>query len=436
MRNYHAAIPVVWGMLTLVDDLQTLITDRLAATRERTLRLYAPLPHEHLVTQVSALLSPPLWDLGHIGAYEELWLARRIGGRAALHPELDEVYDAFETPRTRRGDVEILDEAATYEYLDAVRESSLAALQGSDLGSAGQPLLEGGFVFEMVAEHEAQHTETVLQALQMLPGGAYRPPRARALPAPDPSDAAGEWCDIPAGAFAMGADGGFAYDCERPRHVRELPAFRIARDPVTSGEWIGFIADGGYARPELWTEGGWAWRAREGATAPLYWERDGEGGWTARAFDRIAPVDPARPVCHVSAHEADAFARWAGCRLPTEAEWERAACGAHAAVAAANVDQLAFGTAPRGAYPPLASGCRQMIGDVWEWTSSPFGGYPGFRAFPYPEYAEVFFGDGYRVLRGGSWATQPIAARTSFRNWDLPERRQIFSGLRLARDAA
>ncbi len=140
-------------------------------------------------------------------------------------------------------------------------------------------------------------------------------------------------------------------------------------------------------------------------------------------------------MCHVSAHEADAFARWAGCRLPTEAEWERAAAGASATAEAANLDQLAFGTAPRGAYPALASGCRQMIGDVWEWTSTTFAGYPGFRAFPYREYAEVFFGDGYRVLRGGSWATQPIAARATFRNWDLPERRQIFSGLRLARDA-
>lgn len=424
-------------MLTPVDALSTLLVERLETTRERTLALYAPLPHEHLVSQVSTLLSPPLWDLGHIGAYEELWLARRIAGRPPLHPELDDVYDAFETPRTRRGDVAILDAPATHDYLRIVRESSLEALAGADLGDGAEPLLESGLVFEMVAEHEAQHTETVLQAMQMLPAGAYRPPRRHAVPAGAGEEAGGEWCEIPAGAFAMGAaDDGFAYDCERPRHERALEAFLIARDPVTAGEWIDFIDDDGYGRPELWTDAGWAWRAAEGATAPLYWERDGEGGWLARAFDRIAPVEADAPVCHISAHEADAFARWAGCRLPTEPEWERAAAGGRAVVEAANVDQLAFGTAPRGAYPPLASGCRQMIGDVWEWTSSSFGGYPGFRAFPYREYAEVFFGDGYRVLRGGSWATQPIAARTSFRNWDLPARRQIFSGLRLARDAA
>lgn len=419
-----------------VADRGTLLAERLAATRERTLELYAPLDHEHLVTQVSALLSPPLWDLGHIGAYEELWLARRVAGDAPLHPDLDDVYDAFETPRPRRGEVEILDEAATHDYLRTVRRRSLEVLEGSELDDPERPLLADGFVFEMVAEHEAQHTETVLQALQMLPAGAYRPPRRRQAPPAAAAGAAGPaWCEIPPGPFAMGApEGGFAYDCERPRHERELGGFAIARDPVGAGDWAEFVADGGYDRPGLWTEAGWAWRLAEDAQAPLYWERDGEGGWLVRAFDRLAPPDPQRPVCHVSAHEADAFARWAGCRLPTEAEWERAAAGAQAATASANLDQLAFATAPRGAYPPLASGCRQMVGDVWEWTATDFGGYPGFRAFPYREYSEAFFGAGYRVLRGGSWATQPIVARPSFRNWDLPERRQIFSGLRLARD--
>ncbi len=234
----------------------------------------------------------------------------------------------------------------------------------------------------------------------------------------------------------MGApDEGFAYDCERPRHERVLDAFAIARDPVSAGEWLAFMADGGYARPQLWTDAGWAWRAGGAARAPLHWLRDGEGGWLVRSFDRVEPVAPDLPVCHVSAHEADAFARWAGCRLPTECEWERAALGADATTDAANLDQLAFGSAPRGAYPALASGCRQMIGDVWEWTSTGFAGYPGFRAFPYREYAEVFFGGVHRVLRGGSWATQPIAARATFRNWDLPQRRQLFCGVRLARDA-
>jgi gamma-glutamyl hercynylcysteine S-oxide synthase len=207
------------------------------------------------------------------------------------------------------------------------------------------------------------------------------------------------------------------------------------RDPVTNGEHLAFMGDGGYARRELWTGEGWRWRERTRAEAPLYWTRDGAGGWAVRRFDRTASVEPDMPVCHVSAHEAEAHARWAGARLPTEAEWECAAAGHGDGPAQANLDQLTFGTAPRGAYAAgSAAGCRQMLGDVWEWTATPFGGYPGFRAFPYREYAEVFFGGPYRVLRGGSWATQRIAARVTFRNWDRPERRQIFSGFRLAWD--
>ena len=443
-----------------VGGLDTALADRLEHTRRRTLSLFAPLSGEHLARQPSPILSPPLWDLGHIAAYEELWLARRVAGRAPLHPELDDVYDAAETPRRRRGEVRILDEREARAYLDAVRQSSLEALSAADLEDPDDPLLRDGFVFEMVAEHEAQHTETVLQALRLLPEGAYAPTERRPLPDPcgqladDPSanwpepsghpagDAADAWpkppsvwVEIPEGPFAMGAgEDGFAYDCERPRHERELPAFLIARDPVANRDQIAFIEDGGYRRPELWTAEGWRWVQENAVDAPLSWERYGGGGWVARAFERVAPVEPERILCHVSAHEADAHARWGGARLPTEAEWERAAAGARPQDA--NLDQLAFGTSRRGAYAPAPSGCRHMLGDVWEWTSTAFGGYPGFRAFPYREYAEVFFGDGYRVLRGGSWATQPIAARTTFRNWDLPQRRQIFSGLRLARDLA
>jgi iron(II)-dependent oxidoreductase len=397
--------------------------------------LLEPLSPEEMARQADPIMSPPLWDLGHIAAYEELWLVRRLSGAPSLHPDLQDVYDAFETPRSRRGDAPMLDEAAARAYLGAVRERTLEQLARADLSEGADPLTAAGFVFEMVAEHEAQHTETVLQALQMLPAGGYRPPSRRDLPGARP--APGTWVEIPGGSFLMGAgEAGFAYDCERPRHPRELAPFLIARDPVTEGAHLAFMADGGYARPELWSEAGWAWREGEGAEAPLYWERDGEGGWLVRRYDRREPVDPGRVLCHVSAHEADAHARWAGARLPTEAEWERAAAGTVPDVAAANLDQLAFAPAPAGAYAAAPSGCRQMIGDVWEWTATTFEGYPGFRAFPYREYSEVFFGPRYRVLRGGSWATQPIAARASFRNWDLPERRQIFAGLRLARDAS
>lgn len=417
-----------------VDVRRHALAGRLEATRRRTLELFAPLPHEHLVAQPAPILSPPLWDLGHVAAYEELWLCRRIGGADALHPELDDVYDAFETPRSRRGDAPILDHRAALGFLDAVRAGALAVLERCDL-DGDDPLTTDGFAFDMVAQHEAQHAETVLQALQTLPAGAYVPPaRRRPATAPPGADPGG-WVEVPGGEFTMGApDGGFAYDCERPRHARRVDAVLMGRDPVTNAAHLAFMSDGGYSRPELWTEEGWAWRCAEGVEAPLHWERDGEGGWLTRSFDRVAAVDPSLPLCHVSAHEADAHARWAGGRLPTEAEWERAAAGA--VTEGANLGQTAFATTPAGAAPAAPSGCRGMLGDVWEWTASTFAGYPGFRAFPYREYAEVFFGDGHRVLRGGSWATQPIAARVSFRNWDLPQRRQIFAGLRLARDVA
>jgi iron(II)-dependent oxidoreductase len=416
-----------------MSTLGTMIADRLEGTRRRTLEIFAPLPREHLVAQPSPLLSPPVWDLGHIAAYEELWLVRRIGGGRAIHPQLDQLYDAAETPRRDRGTAPLLPPEEALRFLRDVRARSLEVLAGADLGDEADPLTRRGFAFEMVVEHEAQHSETVLQAMQMLPPGAYRPEERRELPASRRD--AGGWAEVGPAVFRMGADGpGFAYDCERPCHVRAVDGFLMARDPVTNAEHLAFVEDGGYRRRELWTDAGWAWREAEGAEAPLYWERDGQGGWLERAFDEVRPLDPPLPVCHVSAHEADAHARWAGARLPTEVEWECAAQGTPVGTEWGNLDQTGFGRAPVGAHPENPAGVRGMLGDVWEWTSSAFVGYPGFRAFPYPEYAEVFFGPAYRVLRGGSWATRSVAARPSFRNWDLPERRQIFSGLRLVRD--
>jgi iron(II)-dependent oxidoreductase len=208
---------------------------------------------------------------------------------------------------------------------------------------------------------------------------------------------------------------GFAYDNERPRHTVELAPFEIDRTPVTNRAWIEYLGD-------------------TGAEPPMYWERDGEGGWVRAAMGRREPVRAEMPVIHVSWHEADAFARWAGKRLPTELEWEAACAGADRE--RANLDLLAFGPAPAGAYADAAADCGavQMLGDVWEWTASDFTAYEGFEAFPYKEYSEVFFGDEHKVLRGGGWATRRSVIRDSFRNWDLPERRQIFAGVRCARN--
>jgi iron(II)-dependent oxidoreductase len=277
---------------------------------------------------------------------------------------------------------------------------------------------------------------------------AYEPPARRGLP---PADRiAGEMAFVPAGPFEMGATARrFAYDNERPRHASAVGAFLIDRVPVTNGDMLEFIEDGGYSRPELWGADGWTWRRREDVDMPRYWERRG-GGYVVRSFAEERALDATLPVCHVSWHEADAYARWAGKRLPTEAEWEKAAAWDPAGgdsrpqpwghgpanERVANLDQLAFGCAPSGAYARSESACgmRQAAGDVWEWTASPFVGYRGFRAFPYREYSEEFFGGPYRVLRGGSWATRPDAVSNTFRNWDHPERRQIFAGFRCAAD--
>jgi iron(II)-dependent oxidoreductase len=241
---------------------------------------------------------------------------------------------------------------------------------------------------------------------------------------------------IPAGPAVIGTDGmasPSSLDNERPQHVVELPAFRLGRVPVTAGEWVEFISDGGYRDPRWWSPEGWEHRTRAQLVAPLFWAPDGGGGWIRRRFGVTEPVAPSEPVQHVDYYEAEAFARWSGARLPTEFQWEKAAAGA----APGNLGGAALKPAPVGAYPESASnyGVEQLLGDVWEWTSSPLTPWPGFEPMLYDTYSAPFFGPDYRVLRGGSWATDPFAVRTTFRNWDLPIRRQIFSGLRLAWDA-
>ncbi len=241
----------------------------------------------------------------------------------------------------------------------------------------------------------------------------------------------------------------WALDNERPAHVVDVPAFLIDAAPVTNGQYAEFIADGGYDDPRWWSPAGWEHRVSAGLVAPMHWVRDGDG-WAYTRFGRTEPVRPDEPVVHVCFYEAQAYAAWAGKRLPTEAEWEKAARFDPATgrsrrypwgdedptEAHANLGQRHLSPAPIGAYPAGASplGVHQLIGDVWEWVDTDFRGYPGFVAFPYREYSEVFFGSSYKVLRGGSFGTDPVACRGTFRNWDFPIRRQIFAGFRCARD--
>jgi iron(II)-dependent oxidoreductase len=418
----------------------------LADARERTHWLVETISEADLERVHDPLMSPLVWDLGHIAAFEDLWVSGRGTGMRPLRPDLMEVYDATETPRAHRGDLPYLRRDEALDFMERVRERALLVLERMDLSPGLGDLHSGGFLWELLVQHEHQHNETMLQCLQLAAPGTYSPPR-RALPHALRNPPQG-MARVESGPFEMGDPSRwFAYDNERPRHERHLAAFEIDRLPVTNGDYIEFARDGGYARPELWTTAGWAWRTRDGIERPLYWSADG----SERRFDRVADIDAGRPVMHVSWYEADAFARWAGKRLPTEAEWEKAAAwGPYASGPrrqpwgdeppsheTANLDQTAFGPAPAGAYPGGASayGVLGLVGDAWEWTASDFTAYPGFRAYPYREYSELFFGDEYKVLRGGSWATRTRVIRNTMRNWDFPERRQIFAGFRCARDA-
>jgi gamma-glutamyl hercynylcysteine S-oxide synthase len=374
----------------------------LEEARDRTLRLLDGVGGADLDRVHDPLMSPLAWDLGHIAAFEDLWVCRETGAEL-LREDLADVYDAFETPRARRGELAYLRHDEVLAYMDAVRARTRACI-----GRVSP------FIGEMLVQHEHQHNETMLQTLQLADPGVYSPDRTT----PDGEAKAGTFL-VEAGVFELGDPGrGFAYDNERPRHRVELPAYRIDRAPVTNAAFAEFVADRGYERRELWTDEGWKRRASEAWEHPLYWTADGG----VRRFDRTVELEPELPVMHVSFFEAEAFARWRGARMPSEAEWERAAAAFDDA--RGHLDQLDFGPGSAGPF----------VGDCWEWTATEFDGYPGFRPHPYPEYSQVFFRSGYRVLRGGSWATRPRVARTTFRNWDHPRRRQVFAGFRCVED--
>lgn len=437
------------------------ITRALSDARARTLAL-VDLPEATQRAQISPLMSPMVWDLAHIGNYEELWLLRALDGRAAIDASLDDLYNAFEHPRWTRPDLPVLGPAEARAYLDRVRGEAVDLLihLGEVDRAGGQNdvsvLLAHAFVYGLVVQHEHQHCETLLATRQLMgedappvPGTTVFEPEVVEGAAPP----AAEMVLLDGGAFVMGTDDEpWAYDNEQPAHPVTVEPFWLDTTPVTDGAYRAFIQDGGYDDVRWWTAAGRAWLAGTDRHRPLFWSADLE---SVLRFGKWRRLDPDEPVQHVTFHEAEAFARWAGKRLPTEAEWEYAAT-AHPdghkqrwpwgdidpAPRHANLGQHHDGPVPVDQHPAGANpwGVHGLVGNVWEWTASTFDPYPGFAPFPYEEYSQVFFGagpgdDGYRVLRGGSWATHPTVARATFRNWDHPIRRQIFSGFRCARDA-
>src|SRR6185312_14423040 len=416
----------------------------LTVARERTLAL-VDFDDAELRRQYHPLMSPLVWDLAHIGQQEELWLLRdgNPDRPSMLGPELESLYDAFIHSRASRVELPLMSPTEARTFCRTVRDKVLDTLD--ELPDREHAT----FPFALIVSHEHQHDETMLQALNLRVGEPLLTTGAP-LPAGRPG-VEGTSVSVPGGPFELGVDAHaepHSLDNERPAHVVDVPAFRIGRVPVTNAEWQAFVDDDGYRDPRWWSDRGWEHRDHAGLTAPQFWNGDG----TRTRFGRVEDIPPDEPVQHVTYFEAEAYAAWAGARLPTEVEWEKACTWDPAtntrrrypwgdeapSNARANLGGTSLRPAPVGLYPAGASayGAEQMLGDVWEWTSSPLRPWPGFVPMVYQRYSEPFFDGDYRVLRGGSWAVEPTILRPSFRNWDHPYRRQIFSGVRLAWDVS
>jgi iron(II)-dependent oxidoreductase len=428
-------------------------TDELAAwvrdARERTLDLVADLGDEQIMGPRLATLNPLRWEIAHVAWFQEKWVLRHAGGLPPIRQDADALYDSMAVPHDVRWDLPLFSREETLAYLREVRDRILARLRDRT------PTEEERYFLLLSVFHEDMHAEAFTYTRQTL---GYAPPRfsdrlqasGGAVPegGPLPGDV-----PVPGGAFTLGATGEepFVFDNEKWAHPVRVEPFSIARAPVTQAEYAAFVEDGGYRRQELWSEEGWSWREGEGAGGPLYWRRSEDGGWLRRHFDRWTPLEPHRPALHVNRHEVDAYCRWAGRRLPTEAEWEMAASwdpragrkrrypwgDDPPAPERANLDWGAGHPLPDGgcldvgALPAgdSALGCRQMLGNTWEWTSTPFAPYPGFVADPYKEYSEPWFHT-HGVLRGGCWTTRSRMVHNTWRNFYRPERRDVWAGFR------
>jgi iron(II)-dependent oxidoreductase len=409
-----------------------------AEARERTLSLLRDLSDEQLLGPRLEIVNPLRWEVGHVAWFQEKWVLRHAAGRPPLHTAADALYDSMAIPHDTRWDLPLFSREETVAYLLAVRD---AVLERCARGLSP----EEEYFLLLSVFHEDMHTEAFTYTRQT--HGWPAPPfvsnsEPHAAAGPLPGDVS-----LPGGRFLLGAepDGSFVFDNEKWAHPIEVAPFRIARAAVTQEEFRAFVEAGGYGRRELWDEAGWSWRLAASAEQPLYWQRGPDGEWQRRRFDQWVALEPHRPVLHVNQYEALAYCRWAGRRLPTEAEWEIAACwdprtgekhhypwGASPPTPErANLDWLRGDCLDVGALPAGDSpaGCRQMLGNVWEWTASPFVPYPGFVPDPYREYSEPWF-QTHSVLRGGCWTTRGRLIRGTWRNFYRPERRDVWAGFR------
>ena len=425
-------------------ELAAMVDDARAAT----LAFVEGVDGDLLMGPKLATVNPMLWEIGHVAWFQEHFILKRLDGRAPLRPEADALYDSMRVAHDDRWDLPLPALAWTLGYGREVRDAVLARLQGPLASEADSTM------YRLVTFHEDMHAEAFTYTRQTL--GLPLPRRGKGSVAPD---AAGPWpgdVSIPGGRFILGAsrDADFVFDNEKWAHEHMAAPFAIARAPVTNSEFARFVDTGGYADRAFWSDEGWHWLQQSGVTMPAYWEGR-PGAWCLRRFGEVIELPPHQPVQHVNWHEANAYCAFAGRRLPTELEWEIAATGelspdgrwlstvkrlhtwaTHGAPPTepvpCNLDGIAGGPVDVAAHPggDSAFGCRQMMGNVWEWTASTFAPYPGFSADAYKEYSQPWFDGTRKVLRGGCWATRSRLVTPIYRNFFPPDRRDIFAGFR------
>jgi iron(II)-dependent oxidoreductase len=445
--------------------------------RARTLDLVADLDDEQMIGPRLPTVNPPLWEIGHVAWTQEFWLLRHLRKRRPLMEGSDQIYNSTDVAHDSRWELLLPSRQDTLRYMEAVLARVIDTLDG-----AGDLSSDEFYFYLLVTFHEGMHAEALAYTRQNLGYAAPRFANAQPQATDHQSSAIFRPADveIPGGTFFLGAtpDFPFVFDNEKWAHPVEIKPFRIARAPVTNGEFLAFVEDGGYRKPQFWSDEGWRWVRIGGAPQlessfakffnkppsnpldpvpthgkldhPIYWRQQAKGRWLQRVFDQYVTLNENLPVMHVCWYEAEAYCNWSGRRLPTEAEWEAAASaepadhgglserrryfpwGNDAATGErANLDWRARGPVEASAYPAgdSAFGCRQMIGNVWEWTADNFGPYPGFIVDPYKEYSKPWFGT-HKVLRGGCWATRSLLIRNTWRNFYTPDRNDVWAGFR------
>ena len=421
------------------------LADAVRDARDRTMDLVADLSDEDMVGPMLAVVNPLIWEIGHLAWFQEKFVLRQACTEPPILAYGDSIWDSGAIPHDTRWRLVLPSRDETLAYMHEVGERVADRVLRADATD-----VVAHFALYSVFHYD-WHTEAITYTRQTL---GHPAPKLGGLPTgdggppdrPDDGPIEGD-VKVPATTFLLGAMRAqpFAYDNEKWAHPVEVPAFHMARGAVTQSEYLAFVEDGGYTRRELWDSDGWAWRQAEEAEHPVYWRRDADQGWQRRHFDHWLALEAHRPVIHVNWFEADAYSRWCGRRLPTEPEWELVAAGEPGsnrkrrypwgddlpAPGQANVDWAAMGTVDVGAHPSgdSAFGCRQMTGNVWEWTSTTFDAYPNFEVDAYGENSLQFFGS-RKVVRGGSWATRSRLARAGLRNYFTPDRRDVFGGFR------